>query len=339
MVQIINGFIAGLNNIGHGLCGYAAGIFIQSSVLIVLLLVIDFLLRKRVRAVFRYCLWMLVFVKLVLPASFALPTGVGYWLGDYFGHGVSAEVALPEALPITIDISQEYVRSGTPAIIEPVIAGIELEPICWQGLVFLGWLAGMLLLLALLIQRIYFVRGLIAQSKPANGRLVDILEQCRKQIGIRQNIELRLTGTTLSPAVCGLFKPIVLMPAALLEKLSREKVKAVLIHELAHIKRADIWVNLLQTLLQIVYFYNPLVWVANAMVRRVREQAVDEMVLVTLGSEAKSYSNVLIDIAEMVFCRPSFGLRLVGVCKTWFYWVGGNYCYWRYYIADGLWCC
>jgi len=183
-------------------------------------------------------------------------------------------------------------------------------------LVFLGWLVGMVVLLALLVQRVCFVRGLIAQSKPADGRLLEMLEDCRCQIGIRQNIELRLSGDTLSPAVCGLFKPIILMPAALLEKLSREKLKAVLIHELAHIKRADVWVNLLQTMLQIVYFYNPLVWIANAMIRRIREQAVDEMVLVTLKPETKSYSNTLIDIAEMAFWRPNFSLRLIGVVES-----------------------
>jgi bla regulator protein BlaR1 len=182
--------------------------------------------------------------------------------------------------------------------------------------VFLGWLAGVLILLAVFVQRVYFVRGLIAQGKPANGQIVEVLKECRSQIGIHRNVELRLTGNTISPAVCGLFKPVILMPATLLEKLSREKLKAVLIHELAHIKRADIWMNLLQTVLQIVYFYNPLVWIANAMVRRVREQAVDEMVLVALGPETKSYSNVLIDIAEMVFCKPGFGLRLVGVVES-----------------------
>jgi len=193
---------------------------------------------------------------------------------------------------------------------------VALEPVCWQGLVFSGWLVGILVLLALLVQRVCFVRGLIAQSRPANERLLEMLEECCCQIGIRPNIELRLSGNTLSPAVCGLFKPIILMPAALLEKLSREKLKAVLIHELAHIKRADVWVNLLQTMLQIVYFYNPLVWIANAIVRRVREQAVDEMVLVTLKPETNSYSNTLIDIAEMAFWRPNFSLRLIGVVES-----------------------
>ncbi|MHC4215640.1 MAG: M56 family metallopeptidase, partial [Planctomycetota bacterium] len=196
------------------------------------------------------------------------------------------------------------------------IVATGVEPICWQGLVFLGWLVGMLILLALLVQRLCFVKALVAQSKPANERLIKILNECRCRIGIRRNIELRLSDNKFSPAVCGLFKPVILMPADLLEKLSPEKLKTVLIHELAHIKRADVWVNLLQTMLQIVYFYNPLVWIANAMIRRTREQAVDEMVLVTLKPETKSYSNTLIDIAEMAFWRPNFSLRLIGVVES-----------------------
>jgi hypothetical protein len=65
-----------------------------------------------------------------------------------------------------------------------------------------------------------------------------------------------------------------------------------------------------------VYFYNPFVWLANAMVRRVREQAVDEMVLVALGKEADGYSNTLIDIGEMAFWRPNLSLRMIGVVES-----------------------
>ena len=319
MNQALNTFITGLNNIGQGFWDYAAGIFIQVSLLIVLLLILDFMLRKRARAVFRYCLWMLLFVKLVLPASFALPTGIGYWLGDYFPSEASIAKFVPqikEMAPIAINIPQGYIPLETPMMNETAAIGVELESISWQGLVFLGWLVGMLVLLALLVKRFYFVKGLIAKSRPANERSLEMLDECRCQMGIRQSIELRLSGNKLSPAVCGLFKPVILMPSALLKKLSREKLKAVLIHELAHIKRGDTWVHLLQTMLQIVYFYNPLVWIANTMVRRVREQAVDEMVLVTLRPETKSYSNMLIDIAEMAFWRPNFSLRIIGVVES-----------------------
>ncbi|MHC4604504.1 MAG: M56 family metallopeptidase [Planctomycetota bacterium] len=339
MNQAINTCITGLNNIGQGFWNYAVDIFIQSSVLIILLLIIDFVLRKRGRAIFRYCLWMLVFIKLIMPASFTLPTGIGYWMGDYFSSEFSLAKWIPqteEIVPTTLDTHQgsiplEPVVTNETAVtdihqglipLEPVmtnetaVTGIELETICWQGFVFLGWLVGMLVLLALLVQRICFVTGLIAQGRPANKRSLDMLDECCCQMGIRQNIELRLSDNTFSPAVCGLFKPMILMPAKILEKLSREKLKTVFIHELAHIKRADIWVSLVQTMLQIVYFYNPLVWLANGMIRRVREQAVDEMVLVTLKPETKNYSNTLIDIAEMAFRRPNFSLRLIGVVES-----------------------
>ena len=319
MIQAINSVLTGFNSISRGFCGYTAGIFIQASVLIVLLLVIDFLLQKRVRAVFRYCLWMLLLIKLVLPASFTLPTGIGYWLGDYFTRDVSVTNSVPriqQTLPIIIDMPQGYNPLETAITNQPPATGVELVGVCWQGLIFSGWLVGMFVLLALLVKRICFVRRLITQSTPANERLIEMLDECRCRIGIRQNIEMGLTGNTHSPAVCGLFKPIILIPADLLEKLSKEKVKAVLIHELAHIKRADIWVNLLQAMLQIVYFYNPLLWIANAMIRRTRELAVDEMVLVTLKSETRHYSNTLIDIAEMAFWRPNFSLCLIGVVES-----------------------
>ena len=78
------------------------------------------------------------------------------------------------------------------------------------------------------------------------------------------------------------------MPTSLVEKLSPEGLRAALIHELAHIKRADLWVNAVQTVLQVIYFYNPFVWFANAIIRRTCEEAVDETVLVTLGGQAKT---------------------------------------------------
>jgi Tol biopolymer transport system component len=178
------------------------------------------------------------------------------------------------------------------------------------------WLVGVLAFALLLAQRLRFVKGLVAASNPAGGDLLGLLEQCRRQMGVRRRVGLRTLDTVPSPAVCGLLRPIVLMPASLVEKLSPEGLRAALIHELAHIKRADLWVNAVQTFLQVVYFYNPFVWLANAIIRRTCEEAVDETVLVTLGGEAKNYSNTLIDIGEMAFWKADFGLRLIGVAES-----------------------
>ncbi len=331
MNQIINHLLIFLNNTGSGFCNHALSMFVQSSVLIILLIIIDFMLRKKVRAVFRYCVWMLVFVKLILPPTLSLPTGIGYWCGSSLSPkkiiskpiannpstGESIMPDMSEDLAINSEPSQARTPLPHSEPATPMTPAVTtLPPISWQAVVFLIWIVGVLVFSVLLIQRMFFVLGLIAQSEPAKGRLLEALNQCRRQVGINRNIELRLSSNIQSPAVCGLFKPIILMPTSLLKELSNDKLRAVLIHELVHIKRYDLWVNFAQTFLQIIYFYNPFVWLASAVVRRLREQAVDETVLVTLGAEAKSYSNTLIDIAEMAFFRTNFSLRLIGVAES-----------------------
>ncbi len=344
MNNIIDSIIKVFNDAGRTFCDFSLNMFVQASVLVVVLLIIDILIRKRVRATFRYCIWMLVFIKLVLPPALSLPTGIGNLLGEYFVvnsanfdkqvQNINHEPVYTE-MPGATEFSpqqaqqlQNYNRTVTPQIttspeteitqdilsVEPVVS--NTSSITWQGGIFLVWLVGVLVLSVLLIQRIFFVRGLIAQSEPAKNRLLDTLKECSVQLGIKRNIQMKLSHNASSPAVCGLFNPIILIPANLVSKISHDKFKAILIHELSHIKRNDLIVNCAQTILQILYFYNPLVWLANSIVRKIREQAVDEMVLVALGAEAKSYTTTLIDVAEMAFSRPALSLRLVGVVES-----------------------
>jgi beta-lactamase regulating signal transducer with metallopeptidase domain len=316
-----------LDELGAGFCSYALMMLIQSSLLIAVLLAIDLLLRRRVRAVVRYCIWMLVFVKLVLPPTLCLPTGAGYWLGDYLSADLGVleqrDSACSESGKMSVTAS--VVSDDSHAVpshesgYEPAILGASDSAstgMSTQAVIFSIWVFGVLLLSALLVQRIWFVRGLVAQSDPVKGGLADKLNDCRRQVGIRFNVELRVSPTALSPATCGLLRPKILLPASMLARLSADKLRTVLIHELAHIKRGDLWVNFAQNVLQVVYFYNPLLWLANAVVCRIREQAVDEMVLASLGDQAKSYSKTLVDIAEMAFLRPSLGLRLIGVVES-----------------------
>lgn len=337
-----------LNRTGDSFCGFALTMLIQSGILIVLLYLIDLLIRKHARAVFRYCIWMLIFVKLILPPTLSLPTGIAYWCNFDISPAASqtqaqppSEIAAFESLPLaqptaSFDVQTDITAPGPETADKPPLettiaavtkeesvitsvpstAAAEITAITWQAGILISWLVGVFILSALLLQRFLFVKSLLAQSDTANERLQETLDQCRKLVGVNKKIELRLSKNMLSPAACGLFNPVILMPASLLENLSNHKLRTVLIHEFAHIKRGDLWVNFLQTALQIVYFYNPLLWIANAVVRGIREKAVDEMVLTKLGDEAGSYSNTLLDIAEVAFSRPHFSLRLIGVVES-----------------------
>src|SRR6185437_10964194 len=78
----------------------------------------------------------------------------------------------------------------------------------------------------------------------------------------------------------------------------------------------DAWINCVQMLLQIVYWWHPLVWFANARVRRLREEAVDDAVMCALNEEAEIYAPTLLEVAKLAFHRPLSSLGLVGILES-----------------------
>ena len=332
----MNAVLEPINSTGKAFVEFAGPMLIQSSVLILILLAVDVLLRKKVRAVLRYWMWMLVLVKLCLPTSLSLPMSFGYWFGDRLVYA-PAEQAVEKPPPVETStttaplLTDLHIRPVPPmpasSVAEPVVGQTEAmqpparpaEPVAslsWQAAAFLAWLVMAAALALLLLQRALFVRGLVAQAKAANRRMNGILKLCREDMRISTKVDLKVSANATSPAVCGLFRPVILVPENLALSLNSDQLHTVLMHELAHIKRGDLWVNLVQTFLQIMYFYNPLLWLANAIIRRVREQAVDEAVLVAMGHNAQQYPQTLVDVAKLAFKRPALSLRLIGVVES-----------------------
>jgi beta-lactamase regulating signal transducer with metallopeptidase domain len=324
-----------LNKAGAILSQHGLTILMQFGLLTSLLFLADIAIRWRVKASLRYCLWCLLLIKLVLPATFSLPTGMSRLLGVNFSvklpqniqPAAQIQTSLASVRPdldfnrftdglktLQVADNSRVVKAGNLSVLA---SGQEQHiTLNWNGCVFVGWFLGVLVFSAIFIRRLASIRILVIQSEPAPARLVDLLRICREKVGVRGNVELRLSNRMSSPAVCGLLRPVIMIPGDLLEKTSRSKLAAIFIHELSHIKRADMWVNFFQTTLQIFYFYNPFLWLTNACVRRVREQAVDEMVLARLNGAVTSYSSMLIDIAEKAFLRPQFSLATAGIIES-----------------------
>ena len=321
----MNAILERINTTGSGFVEFAWPMLLQVSVLVVILLLADLLLRSKVRAVFRYWLWMLVLVKLVLPSTLSSPLSVGSFFGEELKSlDVVTSVKVTES-PEVVRLSEPFempgqIRPVGPESVAPkATADVGTESavvVTWQGVVFLVWLAVVAGMGLLLLQRAIFVKGLVAQAKDANTIMNDALEFCRRRMGLKNSVRLKVSANTASPAVCGLFQPVILVPQDLAPTLGAGHLRAVLMHELAHIKRGDLWVNLVQTLLQIIYFYNPFLWLGNAIIRRVREQAVDEATLVAMGEAAERYPQTLLSVAKLALGRPALSLRLIGVVES-----------------------
>jgi len=271
-----------INSLGKIFIEFALPMLVQSSIVIGILLLAERLLRDKVRAVFRYWLGILIFVQLILPPLLISRVNLGY-------------------LSVAGDVSQSTAS--------PVIT--------WQGVVFLVWLAVVIVMGLLLLKRAILAGRHIRQAKRVNFLINDLLMYCCKCMGVNsRKVRLRISSDGTNPAVYGLFKPVILVPHNLAPSLGSRHLRAVLLHELAHIKRGDLWVNWAQTVLQIVYFYNPLLWLANSTICRVREQAVDEVVLAAMGEKIQRYPEMLADVARLMFKRPALSLGLIGVVES-----------------------
>jgi beta-lactamase regulating signal transducer with metallopeptidase domain/protocatechuate 3,4-dioxygenase beta subunit len=321
-------FVNWMNSAGEAFVAFAIRMLVQSSVLILILLSLDAILHKRVRAVVRYWIWLLVLAKLLLPPSLSSPTSLAWWFGDGLPEtatGVFTDVIgereqpVPSSSPARIDPAT---YSGAPVLSSgnetaAVVQAIPAATIpTWQALALATWFMVVVVMLVLLAQRALFVRGLVLQSQDAPERLRDLLDHGRRQMKVHAPVRLRLTSVSPSPSVCGLVHPTILIPERMLARLDPGQFRSILLHELAHVRRADLWVNLAQTILQIAYVYHPLVWLANAIIRRVREQAVDETVLAAMGDEAEDYPRTLLSVSKLAFGQPALSLRLVGVVES-----------------------
>lgn len=109
------------------------------------------------------------------------------------------------------------------------------------------------------------------------------LSELARRFGIEQHVRLGVADRLDSPITAGCLKPIVLVPAALISGMPVDLLEALLAHELAHIKRHDYLVNLLQSAIEIVLFYHPSVWAISRRIRIEREQIADDLAVDMLG--------------------------------------------------------
>jgi beta-lactamase regulating signal transducer with metallopeptidase domain len=192
-------------------------------------------------------------------------------------------------------------------------AGIGEPPhsITWQAAVLLLWLGGVVVMTGVVVRRACVTCRSVGHSPDANLLMTDILVYCR--MGIKSKVHLRISEEGTRPAVCGLLNPVIVVPHNLVPALGSRHLRDVLFHELAHVKRHDLWVNLLQNVVQVLYFYNPFLWVASAVIRKLRDEAADETVRDTVGDEDRSYSRRLADVQRLALLPAAADLDLIGV--------------------------
>src|SRR5206468_7803241 len=110
-----------------------------------------------------------------------------------------------------------------------------------QAWLLLGWVAGAALLIGLFVRRLAEVRALVSAGLPASDELQTLLRECQQRLGLqRQAIRLCVSEQLSTPAISGFWCATVLLPRALVDRLSEEQLRLIFVHELMHWKRFDL---------------------------------------------------------------------------------------------------
>jgi GWxTD domain-containing protein len=177
----------------------------------------------------------------------------------------------------------------------------QLEPV-WTSALFewlpLVWAAGAAVLLLRAcggwwLARQRSLRGLCGVPRV----VVEQVEGMKERLGVRRVVDVFESAVAATPQVFGWLRPLLLLPASALAGLTPQQLEAVIAHELAHVRRHDYLVNLLQTFVESLLYYHPAVWWVSSRIRLERELCCDEAAVAACG-DALLYSRALLQLEE-----------------------------------------
>ena len=305
----------------------------QSSILIAVIFLLTWLLRKRAPVVGQV-LWMLaLFGTLIVPfvniglnqiggasiflveipqsASSSPPTGTTAQMDAEAGFGfnpkrqdsmVDQQVTTHDQnLSFAAHRSPEQSASKTAAIDQTFWWTIKGH---WRILISLAWGIGVCLMIGRLMAHWFSLTRIrttaIAETNPAVLEMIDTLTV---QVGIRQPVEVKTSRAIRIPCMFGMRKPVILLPLNLSDSLDPLELRAVLAHELAHVYRKDYLLHCCQSVIQAIYWFHPLIHFAAWQAARVCEQVCDDWVLRVTG-EHMTYAKGLTRFAEATTQMP-----------------------------------
>jgi len=268
----------------------------QASILAGLVVLTQWIFRKQLTAGWRHALWFLVLIRLVLPDAPSSKVSV-------FNVTNAAYDTAKERLPFVMDQSfrgeigignsKTYpplaATGGTaaPSSSEAVLVPLVNEPSQVHGFtvaqlmkrLFWFWLTGAVLLGSRIIwQNFKFWSRLRRHTEIQDPAVESVLLECAEEMGIRGPVVLETTAVK-GPALYGFWRCRLLLPSGLLESLNSKELRHVFLHELAHLKRWDMQVNWLMSCLQVLHWFNPVIWRAMERISADRELACDELAL------------------------------------------------------------
>jgi beta-lactamase regulating signal transducer with metallopeptidase domain len=173
------------------------------------------------------------------------------------------------------------------------------------------WLAGVTVCSLRLVMAGLHTVVLRRRSDPEHGPVASTVAALAARIGVGRPVSVRISLMTDTPATLGVLRPVILLPPAVALGVTPQQLEALLAHELAHIRRHDYLVNVLQMLTETLFFYHPVVWWASKRIRIERELCCDDIAVGACG-DAVGYAQALTRVARLQFTQPGMMMGATG---------------------------
>lgn len=168
-----------------------------------------------------------------------------------------------------------------------------------------GWFLVFVLKSLLAASGLLYLRKVAQQVSVPEMKWIVRFYELAERMRIGQEVELRESVQVAVPVVIGFLKPVVLVPLGMLANLPAAQVEAILLHELAHIRRRDYLINLVQVFCENVFFFNPAVWWISKLIREEREHCCDDLAISVMQNKT-SFIHALVSFQEYNQSRPVF---------------------------------
>jgi uncharacterized protein (TIGR03435 family) len=246
-------------------------------------------LRKHAASV-RYWVWLAASVKFLLP--FAALVAIGNEL----------EWRAAAVTPASLSAATEWIAAAEQ-VAQPMAAVVSAIPpaailaaphdrIAFAVLAGAVWLGGLAIVLG-----VWFLRGLRL------SRLVRSATPLTDGPFAGLGIEVRLSSSKVEPGIVGIFRPVLLLPEGILQRLSAQQLEAVVAHELCHVRRRDNLTAAIHMAVEAVFWFHPLAWWIGAQLIEERERACDEAVVAS-GADPHTYAEGILEVCRLYIESP-----------------------------------
>jgi beta-lactamase regulating signal transducer with metallopeptidase domain len=297
---------------------------LKGTVLISLVVILRHYLKVANAARLRYALWLPVLLGLLCPIGPSVQIG-GF--GDFAAsspfsaraespRGESRPRASNGATVVSYNVTQTVAASRNRAIQPPTPRAYP--PVRATYSAVLGWIAVVWICGAAALSFVYlghFLRywRIRRGANPVDVAIAEAIESCRTELRLGRKVLALESAKIDSPAIFGWWRPKLLLPLGLQHRIGSTALRHVILHELAHVKEHDVFVNWLGAATQMLHWFNPAVWLAMRCMRRDMEHACDARVLRHLAADERTdYGTMLIHLSDINPAEPlaTYGLGI-----------------------------